>query len=383
MAYSKIYFFIGTTAELIKMMPVMQACDRRGIAFELIASGQNDISQSELLKYCAKQSPDLVLFQGKIKKSALGLLWWFIRTFLASFWRLRPVFRRHRRGEAVMVVHGDTVSTVMGAMLGRLHGLDVAHVEAGLRSFDYFHPFPEEIDRVITSRLATLHFCPNAWAMGNLKDRRGDKVDTGHNTLLDALALAQAEAEPSPRIAKLKSAPYFVFVLHRQENLFDERLVRDLVGQALKRSAQMRCVFILHHLTEVHLAKLGLLEAVKNAPGVTAFERLPYIEFMQLLAGADHVVTDGGSNQEECYYLGKPCLVLRNVTERTEGLDHNVVLSRLDPVAIVNFLADPGRYARPPVRVDERPSDIIAARLGGGSARPAATPRRAKAAEPS
>ncbi|MFC4161774.1 UDP-N-acetylglucosamine 2-epimerase [Chitinimonas lacunae] len=376
MAYSTIYFFIGTTAELIKMMPVMRACARRGIEFQLLASGQNDIERSELLKYCEKQAPDLVLFRGQIKKSALGLLWWFVRTFCSAFWQLRPLFRRHRRGEAVLVVHGDTVSTVMGALLGRLHGLDVAHVEAGLRSFDYFHPFPEEIDRVITSRLATLHFCPNGWAVGNLQKRRGDKIDTGHNTLLDALALAQAEAEPSPRLAPLRDEPYFVFVLHRQENLFDDQLVRDLVGRAIAQSRWMRCVFILHHLTEVHLRRLNLLEVLREQPNITLFERLPYIEFMQLLAGADHVVTDGGSNQEECYYLGKPCLVLRNVTERTEGLEHNVVLSRLDPAVIDAFLAEPGRYARPPIRVDERPSDIIAARLGGEVAHRAGAPGR-------
>ena len=365
MPYAKLYFFIGTTAELIKMMPVIQACARRRVEVELVVSGQNDVEHSELLAYCGVPVAHHVLFRGRIRKSAPGLLWWFMRTLLASAWRLRPVLGRHRRGEAAVVVHGDTVSTVMGALLAKLHGLDVAHVEAGLRSFDYLHPFPEEIDRVITSRLADLHFCPNAWAVGNLKGRKGEKVDTGHNTLLDALALARRESRPTVLLDSLAAQPYFVFVMHRQENLFDEQLARQLVDKAIAQSRRTRCVFILHHLTEVHLARIGLLESLQREPGIQTVRRLPYFEFMRLLAQAEYVVTDGGSNQEECYYLGKPCLVLRKVTERTEGLDHNVVLSRLDMATIDAFLADPARHAHPPVEPDERPSDIIANRLGG------------------
>ncbi|AVS64543.1 hypothetical protein C8245_01540 [Paracidovorax avenae] len=180
MHYKNIYFFIGTTAELIKMMPVMQVCWRRGIPFQLVASGQNDIRHSELLALVGKKAPDLVLFEGEIRKSAVSLLLWFFRTLLRSVGRLR----RHMRqlpGSNVVVVHGDTVSTVMGALLAKVLRTDVAHVEAGLRSFNYLHPFPEEIDRVITSRLADIHFCPNDWSMRNL-GRLGGRRSTRATT---------------------------------------------------------------------------------------------------------------------------------------------------------------------------------------------------------
>jgi len=361
----RLYFFVGTTAELIKLMPVMQACSRNGLPFKLIASGQNDIEHSELLKHCGKDGVDLVLHEGPIRKSALGLLLWLIKTLLTSAWKLRRVFGVHKRGEAVLVVHGDTVSTVMGAFLGKLYGLKVVHIEAGLRSFDYFHPFPEEINRVITSRLADIHFCPNAWAVSNLKGRSGVKIDTCHNTLLDALAIAQAEMDVSPIVIQLQRESYFVFVMHRQENLFDDELVRALVEKVIHQSKKTHCVFILHHLTEVALERLGLLATLQKVPTITTVRRLPYVEFMQLLSAADYVVTDGGSNQEECYYLGKPCLVLRKATERTEGLGQNVLLSKLDWSTVDAFLGDPMQYSRSPVAAVDSPSQIIARRLAG------------------
>jgi UDP-N-acetylglucosamine 2-epimerase (non-hydrolysing) len=362
-AVPRLYFFVGTTAELIKVMPVMRACADGGLPFVLVASGQNDIRGSELLPFCGKERADVVLHEGPIRKSAAGLLAWFLRTFLRSSWRLRGLLSRHRRGEAVMVVHGDTVSTVMGAMLARLYGLRVAHVEAGLRSFDYLHPFPEEIDRVITSRLADLHLCPNAWAVGNLAARRGRKIDTGHNTLLDALALANAQPVVPQVLRELGARPYFVFVMHRQENLLNSSLARTLVETVIAQSRRHHCVFILHHLTEVALEEMGLAQRVHSQPTITAVRRLPYMEFMQVLAGCEYVVTDGGSNQEECYYLGKPCLVLRKVTERTEGLGANVMLSGLDFARIDEFLRDPVRYRRPPVMPRQSPSHIVAEAL--------------------
>jgi len=205
-----------------------------------------------------------------------------------------------------------------------------------------------------------MHFCPNEWAVGNLKRRRGEKVNTLQNTLLDALALAQAEPDESPLVTRLKSMSYFLFVIHRQENLFDEVLARALVEKMVRQSEKNHCVFLLHHLTQEALQRMGLLAGLRELSTMTLVPRLPYIEFMQVLSGARYVVTDGGSNQEECYYLGKPCLILRKVTERTEGLGHNVVLSGLDMNVIDEFFENPARYNKPPIHTEESPSKMIA-----------------------
>ncbi|MDA8519449.1 UDP-N-acetylglucosamine 2-epimerase [Acidovorax sp. NCPPB 4044] len=364
MQYKNIYFFIGTTAELIKMMPVMHVCWRRGVPFQLVASGQNDIRNSELLGLFGKNRPDVILFEGNIRKSAASLLFWFFKTFFRSIGVLKKSMRA-APGPSVMVVHGDTVSTVMGAMLAKIHRMDVAHVEAGLRSFNYLHPFPEEIDRVITSRLANLHFCPNEWSLKNIRGLGGEKINTSENTLRDALAMAQASPAISSDPTLSIGRPYFVFVVHRQENLFNDRLVRSLVAKAIQQSKRDQCVFILHHLTEVALVRLGLLDVLKKEAGVTLMKRLPYMDFMRVLGGAKYVVTDGGSNQEECYYLGKPCLILRNVTERMEGIGHNAVLSKLDDSVIDEFLRDPSIHQRTPTPADFKASDLIVDRLAG------------------
>ncbi|WP_353618385.1 UDP-N-acetylglucosamine 2-epimerase [Paracidovorax avenae] len=152
-------------------------------------------------------------------------------------------------------------------------------------------------------------------------------------------------------------------MLHRQENLFNERLVRSLVEKAIRQSRKTPCVFILHHLTEVALARLGLLDRLKAEPRVRLARRMPYMDFMKVLGGAEYVVTDGGSNQEECYYLGKPCLILRNVTERTEGLGENAVLSKLDEATIDRFLENPAAYMRVPTPVQVSASEVIVNRL--------------------
>jgi UDP-N-acetylglucosamine 2-epimerase (non-hydrolysing) len=154
-----------------------------------------------------------------------------------------------------------------------------------------------------------------------------------------------------------------MFVLHRQENLFNEDLVRALVEKIIQQSKKTHCVFILHHLTELALSRIGLLATLQKVPTITTVRRLPYIEFMQLLSTADYVVTDGGSNQEECYYLGKPCLILRKVTERTEGLGHNVLLSKLDLRIIESFLSDSSQYMKSVIHPSDSPSQIIVRQL--------------------
>ncbi len=360
----RIYFFVGTTAELIKVFPVMKELSDRKVSFKVIASGQNDIRDSVLLKLGGVKAIDIILFEGTIPQSPRGLLEWFLRTYRAGKKVLAKEFNEVQARGSIMVVHGDTVSTLMGALLARKFKLQVGHIEAGLRSYNYLNPFPEEIDRVLVSRYVTTSYCPNDWALKNLKNKGGEKVTTGQNTLVDALEIAThqpMESEHTKEVAKLKN--YFVFVLHRQENLFNEQLTRTLVARVLQKADTTPCVLVLHELTKVTLEKYGLLTSILAHKGVHAVPRLPYVDFMRVLSGADFLVTDGGSNQEESYYMGKPCLVLRKKTERIEGLGENVVLSMCDMEIIGEFLEDPSKYARAKIVPTEKPSSIIAEHL--------------------
>lgn len=359
---SLLFFFVGTIAELIKLMPVMKACSEMRLSVKIIVSGQNDVAHSELLAHCSVSEIAYNLSAGLKKKNALGLFFWFFQTLVSGYFLLRKEFKAARKLGGVVVVHGDTVSTVMGAVLAKMCGLTVAHVEAGLRSYNLLQPFPEELDRIVTSRMADIHFSPGAWAENNLVSVRGQKVNTYENTLIDALGMVNGmttNAAESPQI----DGKYFVFVLHRQENLLNSDLVRALLNKVSEKAKEIPCVFIMHHLTLSCLQRLGLYDDLLRDKNIALVPRLPYAGFMRLLSRSDFVVTDGGSNQEECFYLGKPCLILRKVTERMEGLSHNAVLSGLDTAAIDAFLADPYQYAKAPVCVVCKPSEIIAQAL--------------------
>ena len=224
----KIYFFVGTIAELIKLIPVMKSCEDRNLSYQVVASGQNDVTEPALWRMIKKEGPDLFLHKGPIKQHAIFLLLWFLVTLTKSLFSKEV--RSALSGRSYLIVHGDTVSTLMGAAIGRFCKARICHVEAGLRSFHLLRPFPEEICRILTSQLTHYSFCPNAWAVKNLESNVSEKINTYHNTLIDSLRLALGQA-PDSALASLLSQNYFIFVLHRQENLFQ----RDLICQMISR----------------------------------------------------------------------------------------------------------------------------------------------------
>jgi UDP-N-acetylglucosamine 2-epimerase (non-hydrolysing) len=249
----------------------------------------------------------------------------------------------------------------MGALLGKVHRCDICHVEAGLRSFNYLRPFPEEICRVLVSRLTSYAFCPNDWAMNNIKTRKSRNFNTLENTLLDSMsvALSAGHGTNEPKL----SGKYFLFVLHRQENLFNTDFVERIIAKIIEESQKIKCVFILHKPTETTLEKLRLLDRIKENKNIICLPRQSYITFTRLLHECQFIVTDGGSNQEESYYFGKPCLVLRSETERIEGLDRNVLMSKLQFNIINEFFLCPEKYCYPPVQLNSRPSQVIIDKL--------------------
>lgn len=358
MTETKFYFFIGTIAEFIKVMPVMHELSRRKIPFKIISTGQNRLIGNDLLAMSGIGQVDIVLNDRPIKKAAIGLLFWFVETLVRGLFLLRKEFRRLNRN-GVLVIHGDTVSTLMGALIGKFYGLKVAHVEAGLRSFNFLQPFPEEIDRYLASYLADIHFCPYELAVKNLRSRKGLKVDTRFNTNIDSLMFALAQKKEPAFLEDIRPDKYFIFIMHRQENLLSKTLASEIIQAVVNESTKIKCIFVMHELTRSVLTRSRLLGAIENNDNIQIVGRLPYLEFIGLLSGSEFIATDGGGNQQEAYYLGKPCLILRNVTEGSEGFDHNMVLSKNEISVIRNFFSDYQQYDKPLIRPEIRPSEII------------------------
>lgn len=353
-----IHVILGTKAQLIKMAPILAEFQRRGLSYNFILTGQHKETVEALRDNFGVKEPDYVLYDGPDITGTGRMLTWLGRCAVTMLRRRRSIFGGRLDRGHVVLVHGDTVSTLLGAVVGRLLGARVAHVESGLRSFDYLHPFPEEITRVLTFRFTHIFFCPGAWAVVNLRRFGGVKIDTGQNTLFDCLQLAR-ERMALAAGPRLPDVAYGVCTLHRFENVYKRPKLEWMVATLGRIARRKRLLFILHPVTEKQLRRWGLLDTLAGLPGIELRPRMDYFNFIRLVDGADFVISDGGSNQEENYYLGKPCLLLRKASERVEGIGENCVLSGYDDGVIDEFVAHFERYRRPPVSLERSPAAMI------------------------
>lgn len=348
-----IHIVIGTKAQLIKMAPVMKSLMDEGIEYNYISTGQHRETIDEILDNFGIKGPDITLYHGKDITSVVQMFFWATRIAWRSLFKRREIFRGDRNG--IVLVHGDTFSTLLGAIMGKFGGLNVGHVESGLRSFNIFHPFPEELTRLMTFRLSDVMFCPGQWAIDNLERHAGIKVDTGLNTLFDSLQHAL------PAIHKIEDldVPFTAFglvTLHRFENIRDRDALERILSLVERISSKKKLLFVLHKPTKEKLERHGLLQRLQGNPNIETRPRYDYFKFIRLVLAADFLVSDGGSNQEECYYLGKPVLLLRKATERPEGLGRNCVLSEYRAAVIDEFVANVEKYRSEIPRMDIAPS---------------------------
>jgi UDP-N-acetylglucosamine 2-epimerase (non-hydrolysing) len=255
----------------------------------------------------------------------------------------------------LVVVQGDTTSTFVGALAAFYHQIPVAHMEAGLRTGDVHSPYPEEINRRLTTQLTALHLAPTPISAANLKSENVDPgavVCTG-NTVIDALfeALRQPVAWDDPGLADLRHSdrPVLLVTAHRRESW---GAPMQAIGRALARIARaepaLQIIFPIHLNPVVREA---IQPAVAGLPNVRLIEPLGYGDFCHLMNRSHVVLTDSGGVQEEAPGLGKPVLVMRDTTERPEAvLAGTVQLVGTDEDRIVHevrhLLHDRGAYQR-------------------------------------
>ena len=351
----------GTTGELIKLAPVLLRLDERRHAYVLATTGQQVEQIPSFLEQFGLRQPDLWLGRGaggrdlRVNRDIPG----WLATVGRSYLRHRRSLRRTLHagpGRALVLVHGDTMTTVLGAALGRSLRVPVAHVEGGLRSFDVRHPFPEELNRKLASALSRIDYAPGPWAAANL--RRGDVVDTGSNTIRDSLELVP-DGDPS---FELPPAPFGIVSLHRFELLNSRRLLTETIELLAEAAGRSPMLFVDHPVTVAALERFGLAGRFDEARFVRV-PRLPFFDFVRAERRSAFVVTDSGGSQEECFYLDLPCLVHRVRTERREGLGENAVLSGMRADVLRDFLAEPTRFRRRTPLPGESPSAVIVADL--------------------
>ncbi len=315
----RIVHVAGARPNFMKVAPVMeslgQAAGRRGVALEqiLVHTGQHyDRAMSDLFfEQLGLPRPDVNLNVGSGSHGEqTGRIMERFETVLIE-----------RRPDMVVVV-GDVNSTVACALDARKLGIPVAHVEAGLRSLD--RSMPEEINRLATDAISDLLLVTDRYAEENLR-REGAPPESIHfvgNVMIDTLMKHKAHALSLPVLEQFglrrdgHTQPYALMTLHRPANV-DRRDVLQEIGETLAELGRdMTILFPAHPRTRSRIGQYGLDGLFSEANGIRRCEPLGYLEFLNLMANAQLILTDSGGIQEESTILGVPCLTLRPNTER-------------------------------------------------------------------
>ena len=357
----------GTRPEAIKMAPVVRALRAASERFESLVcvTAQHRAMLDQVLEVFdleADADLDLMVPGQSPAEIAAGVLE-----------GLPPILRRLRPD--VVLVQGDTMTSFAAAFTAFLERVPAGHVEAGLRTGDRWQPFPEEMNRVLTTRIAALHFAPTTVSRDALLAEGVPAPDvylTG-NTVIDALlqTVRPDYTFATPALAALEPGRRLVLVTaHRRESFGAPlRSICEAIRELARRFPDLQFVLPVHPNPEV---KATVEEYLCDLPGMHLVAPVDYQEFVHLMARADLVLTDSGGVQEEAPSLGKPVLVLREVTERPEGVaagTARVVGTDRDRIvaAASELLTSPEAYARMANAVnpygDGRAAERIAAAL--------------------
>jgi UDP-N-acetylglucosamine 2-epimerase (non-hydrolysing) len=331
-----LYFFIGTKAQIIKMAPLLAEAAARRVPYRYIDSGQHHEGSLAMLKVFGLPSPHVWLNREGDFATVGGLVAWFMRNM--ARWAFNPGWiRRELFPEpGVCLVHGDTVTTLMGALFARRAGIPVVHIESGLRSGSLREPFPEELIRVLVMRMGDVLFAPDAEAEANLRRMRvkGTIVNSRANTVLDTIWMTTA-LTPS---VEVPTQPFVVVSCHRYELIYNRARLTWLLDAIELVSRRYLVVFAVHEPTRLRLVQYGLWSRLASMPNVRLIPPQNYVDFITLERASVCVLADGGSVQEETHYMGTPCLVLRDRTERGNGLGLSAELAHFDLGRVTRFL---------------------------------------------
>ena len=334
-----IHILIGTRAQLIKMIPLMYSMKEQNIDYNFVFMAQHRETIYEMLDDFGLKKPDYVLCDtGTDIVSSKQMFFWSLKVLFYGLKNKSKIFKKDKDG--IVLIHGDAPPLFLGAVIAKAQGLQVGSIEAGLRSFNLWKPFPEELTRVVTAKLGLVNvfYCQDDAAVANVENYRGRNVHTQGNTIVDAISLAININRSGEQAASNPTEPYAVVTLHRFETISKNDRLKLVVDLVMKISLKIQLKFILHPPTRAALKKSGLYEKLDAASNIDLLPRMNFINFNSLISESEFIVTDGGSNQEECAFLGIPCLLFRNETERFEGLGVNVVLSKFDEAIIDNFV---------------------------------------------
>jgi UDP-N-acetylglucosamine 2-epimerase (non-hydrolysing) len=320
----RILVTFGTRPEAIKMFPVVQAlreADRFDVRVAVTAQHREMLDQ---VLSIAGIEPDIDLNLMQPGQSLDELSARIITRFGETLDQEQP---------DRVLVHGDTLTTMMATLACYFRRIPVGHVEAGLRSGDIYAPWPEEVNRKVTGAVADLHFAPteNAAAALRAENVPQASIHVTGNTVIDALLAARAKVDAEPELApalqplkqRFAGKRIIAVTAHRREN-FGEGMQQ--IAGALKQLAERDDIAIIYPMHPNPNVVSVMRPALSEIDNIALIEPLDYLGFVAMMEASDIVLTDSGGIQEEAPSLGKPVLVMRDTTERPEGVEAGTAL---------------------------------------------------------
>ena len=361
MSKIKVMTVFGTRPEAIKLAPLVHALEQNENTQSIVCvtAQHREMLDQVLDIFQIKPDYDLNIMQ---PRQTLALI------TEKSLHGLDEVLEQAQPD--IVLVHGDTSTTFAGALAAFYHKIPVGHVEAGLRTYDKYSPFPEEMNRQFVGCVADLHFAPTEGARQNLlrEGKRPETIVVTGNTAIDALKTTVREDYSDEILEWAKGSRLIVLTAHRRENLGEpmHRMFRA-IRRVVEEFPDVKVVY------PVHLNPLVQKAAEEELGGcdrVKLIAPLEVIEFHNLLARSTLILTDSGGIQEEAPSLGKPVIVLRDTTERPEGIAAGTLkLAGTDEQTIYSLvrelLTDREEYARMSHASNPYGDGLASARIAG------------------
>jgi UDP-N-acetylglucosamine 2-epimerase (non-hydrolysing) len=321
----------GTRPEAIKMAPVVKELERRGIDHTVIVTAQHrEMLDQKLQVFGIKPDYDLNIMQHNQD---------LFHVTSAVLNQIKPVLLGEK--PSILLVQGDTTTTFAASLAAFYLKIPVGHVEAGLRTWNKHNPFPEELNRQLTTRLTEFHFAPTEWGKKNLlaEGVNPESIYVTGNTVIDALLMIVDPgftfSEPALQSIDFQKKKVVLLTSHRREN-FGEPMnhIFSACKQLVEENADVELIYPVHPNPNVQKTAREILSGL---PRTHLIEPMEYRPFVQLMNKSYLILTDSGGVQEEAPSLGKPVLVLRKTTERPEAIEAGTAkLVGTDRDAILN-----------------------------------------------
>ena len=308
----RVLVIIGTRPEAIKMLPLVKEMKSKSEFETLVCfSGQHETLANNVFELF-DITPDYKFSLPNKSRALNEMTVKLLNYFDILFKEISP---------ELLLVHGDTTTAFCASLAGFYQNIKIAHIEAGLRTYNNFSPFPEEFNRVAIDALSTFHFAPTKSNAKNLNNEGKKSVFVTGNTGIDAFKYTLSKSYFYPLLSEANNRKLILITIHRRENL-GNKMTSALLGikDAIRKRNDVFAIIPAHPNPIVKNEVDRILGNIKN---IKILPPLPLYDFHNILACSSLVISDSGGIQEEAAYLGIPLLLLRDTTERSECLSKN------------------------------------------------------------